>query len=158
MATTLTEKAVAKAKAGVERKEIPDGGQKGLYLVIQPSGYKSWAFRYRFAGKARKHTIGDFPSYSLEDARTAAGDLVKLIDNGLDPILEIKRREEEAIKKAKEEEANEFSVVWSEFIEKFAIRKKNNKPRTLSDKESVFRLVLLPAFGGRTLSSISSDE
>ena len=43
----LTAIAVAKARAGVERREIPDPGCHGLYLIVQPSGHRSWALRYR---------------------------------------------------------------------------------------------------------------
>jgi hypothetical protein len=41
MAKTLTAIAVANARAGSKRREIPDGGCRALYLVIQPSGAKS---------------------------------------------------------------------------------------------------------------------
>src|SRR5262245_21153459 len=47
MAKSLTAIAVEKARAGSVRREIPDGGCRGLYLVVQPSGVKSWALRYR---------------------------------------------------------------------------------------------------------------
>jgi hypothetical protein len=47
MASKLTAATVLQAKAGQARREIPDGGCAGLYLVIQPNGAKSWAVRYR---------------------------------------------------------------------------------------------------------------
>ena len=43
----LTAAAVARFKPAAQRVEIPDVGCRGLYLVIQPSGAKSWALRYR---------------------------------------------------------------------------------------------------------------
>src|ERR1017187_10394522 len=43
----LTSTAVLKLKPTGERREIPDAGARGLYLVIQPSGSKSWAMRFR---------------------------------------------------------------------------------------------------------------
>ncbi|WOH69602.1 Arm DNA-binding domain-containing protein [Bradyrhizobium sp. BWA-3-5] len=58
MAKPLTPVAVKSAKPGVKRLEIPDPGCQGLYLVVQTGGAKSWAFRYRFAGKPKKLTIG----------------------------------------------------------------------------------------------------
>jgi integrase len=58
MAKPLTPLAIKNAKPDVERREIRDYGCQGLYLVIQPSGAKSWAFRYRFAGAPKKLTIG----------------------------------------------------------------------------------------------------
>ena len=40
------------------RRELADGGCTGLYLVIQPSGVKSWAARYRYRGRSTKLTLG----------------------------------------------------------------------------------------------------
>lgn len=47
MAKALTAVAVKKHRPGKKRREIPDGGCPGLHLVVQPSGAKSWALRYR---------------------------------------------------------------------------------------------------------------
>ena len=43
------------------RNEVPDGGLPGFYLIVQPSGKKSWAVRYRYQRQARKFTIGPYP-------------------------------------------------------------------------------------------------
>jgi integrase len=59
MAKVLTSPAVARLRPGKVRREIPDGGSPGLRLVIQPSGAKSWAMRFRRpGGKAAKLTLG----------------------------------------------------------------------------------------------------
>ena len=47
MAKMLTAAAVKNLAPGPARREVPDGGTHGLYLVIQPSGAKSWAVRIR---------------------------------------------------------------------------------------------------------------
>jgi transposase len=55
----LTDAAVRRLKAGPQRREIADG--RGVYLVIQPSGSKSLAIRFRDAsGKSVKLTLGGF--------------------------------------------------------------------------------------------------
>jgi integrase len=55
----LTPAAVLKLKSGKSRREIADGGSPGLYLVIQTSGTKSFAMRYRSPhGRAVKLTLG----------------------------------------------------------------------------------------------------
>jgi integrase len=47
----LTVPAIARLKLDpYKRREIKDGGTRGLYLVIQPSGAKSWAMRFRRPG------------------------------------------------------------------------------------------------------------
>ena len=50
MAKELTAIAIEKIKPG-PRQEIPDGRVAGLYFIVQPSGKRSWAVRYRFGGK-----------------------------------------------------------------------------------------------------------
>ncbi|MGY4433714.1 hypothetical protein ACVWWO_006191 [Bradyrhizobium sp. F1.13.1] len=61
MAKALTAAGVAKLRAIEDRcREIPDGGCVGLYLLVFPSGRKSWALRYRRPGSGRpaKLTLG----------------------------------------------------------------------------------------------------
>jgi integrase len=54
----LTPAAVLKLKPRPTRREIPDNGS-GLYLIIQPSGAKSWAMRFRSPhGRQQKLTLG----------------------------------------------------------------------------------------------------
>ncbi|MBR0797961.1 tyrosine-type recombinase/integrase [Bradyrhizobium jicamae] len=47
MAKSLTAAAVASCRPAKARRELPDGGCPGLHLVVQPTGSKSWALRYR---------------------------------------------------------------------------------------------------------------
>ena len=59
MAKTLTAAAVKNFRPGKVRREIPDGGCPGLYLVIHASGRRSWAMRFRRpSGKPAKLTLG----------------------------------------------------------------------------------------------------
>ena len=43
----LTVKDVEAKRASADRREIPDDYMRGLYLIVQPTGTKSWAVRYR---------------------------------------------------------------------------------------------------------------
>jgi len=86
MARALSTKAVEAWKADpVKRLEIPDAGLSGLYLVVQPSGMKSWALRYRFAGKPAKLTLGRWPVMGLAEARAAASAAVEQVQLGQNP-------------------------------------------------------------------------
>jgi len=71
MAKKLTPISVENAKPNpLKRVEIPDAGQPGLYLVIQPTGKKSWAVRYRLNGKPGKLTLNRvYPSQMLAQWR-----------------------------------------------------------------------------------------
>src|SRR5258705_8808975 len=57
----LTAGGIAKMKAGRVRREIHDAGAPGLHLIIQTSGAKSFAMRFRRPDGARaKLTLGPF--------------------------------------------------------------------------------------------------
>ena len=86
MARALTTKAVEAAKPDPERRrEIPDPALTGLYLVVQPSGAKSWAVRYRHRGKPKKLTLGRWPLMTVAQARGAATEALEAVEQGDDP-------------------------------------------------------------------------
>jgi hypothetical protein len=68
-----------------KRLEIADAGQPGLYLLIQPSGHKSWAVRYRVRGRSRKLTLDGFPSVAT--ARKFAREALDAVAKGEDPAI-----------------------------------------------------------------------
>jgi site-specific recombinase XerD len=102
----LTAAAALKLNAVDERREVPDG--RGLYLVIQKSGTKSWVFRYRShaSGRSTKLTLGPVDlttkeltgepvlgqPLSLAAARQLVSALKRSIALGKDPAVE-KRQE-----------------------------------------------------------------
>lgn len=93
MAKALTALSVEKAKAGPPtakqpggaRRELRDAAVDGLRLIIQPTGAKSWAFRYSFGRKHHKKTLGRYPGISLIDAREAAQAELRALGRGIDP-------------------------------------------------------------------------
>ena len=86
MPVTLTDRAVRQAKAGGARVEIADAVLPGLYLIVQPTGVKSWAVRYRVGRRSRKLTLpGRYPVLSLAKAREAARRALESVTDGEDP-------------------------------------------------------------------------
>ena len=53
----LTDIAIHNLKPQAGRYEIPDPGASGLYVIVQPSGHKSFAVRYRLGGRPQKLTL-----------------------------------------------------------------------------------------------------
>ncbi len=101
----LTALAVTRAKPKRDeaaiRTERPDRMCRGLYCVIQPSGAKSWALRYRHGGRSRKLTLGavlgadeEAPEpkvgdpLSLAAARRLAAEAMHQVELGRDPARE----------------------------------------------------------------------
>jgi integrase len=65
-----------------------------LYLRVDPSGAKSWVFRYAIAGRQRDLGLGSAADFTLAEARDRALAARKLVADGQDPIeaKEAKRR------------------------------------------------------------------
>ena len=136
----LTVRAVEAMASGTSRREIADALLPGLYLVVQPTGAKSWAVRCRHHGRSRKFTLGRYPLYSLAEARGAAIKLLRNISEGRDPT----RRP-----------AGSIDDLVQQFLDRYARRR--YRPNTLREADRVFRRVLA-AWGGRKISSITRAD
>jgi integrase len=90
----LTALGIEKLKPGKSRREIADDPIPGLsgklFLLIQPSGSRSWAVRY-WQQKRHKLTLGDYPAISLADARKLTRLVLTLVAEGKDPRLTVRR-------------------------------------------------------------------
>jgi len=91
MAKALTVRTIDTLATPEARREVPDGLLRGLYLVLQPSGARSWAVRYRNrAGTPRKHTLGTYPAIDLRSARELAQQALIEVAKGSDPAADRK--------------------------------------------------------------------
>jgi integrase len=120
----------------------------GLYLVLQPSGARSWAVRYRSAGRPRKHTIGSYPAIDLKGARDLAGKALRAAAEGRDPGGE----------KASERAAGLDTVeaIANQFIKRHCAPK--NRPSTATGTERLLRQYVLPRWGGRLARDITRRD
>jgi integrase len=106
----LTDTLIRKAKTPMKPTKLMD--ERGLFLLLAPSGGRWWRFRYRFAGKEKLLSLGTYPDVSLKEARDARDDARKLVAKGIDPSAV--RREE---RRAKQEAGtNTFSTVAREWL------------------------------------------
>lgn len=69
----------AKAKSAPYR--LCDGD--GLFLLISPTGAKSWQYRYVLDGKQQTATLGKYPDHSLEAARVRAAQARRQAKDGV---------------------------------------------------------------------------
>jgi integrase len=83
----LTPLTIARKLPTTKRQEIPDGVTSGLYFIVQPSGVKSWAVRYRFDRKPWKLTLGRYPAIEIGQARDLAKVALETVDKGINPAL-----------------------------------------------------------------------
>jgi integrase len=148
MKKALTTRTVEAIGAGQSRQEIPDAYLPGLYLVVQPSGAKSWAVRYRHNGQPRKHTLGPHPAIDLKVARELGAKALRVAAEGRDPSQE----------KAQARAATPDSVdfVVGRFIERHL--KRNYRPRPLKEAERLLRVHVVASWRGRAIGSITRAD
>jgi integrase len=144
----LTPISVANAKAADKRREISDGGS-GLWLVVQPSGKKSWALRYRFNRRPKKLTL---KASSLADARRQAATALHEVEQGRDPAARVL-----AEKRVRAERGlDTVDRLLAEFLERYA--KRRWRPSSWRLCEGAFRREVLPAWSGRTVHDIAKRD
>jgi integrase len=180
MATRLSVSAVAKLKPGPKCREVLDaGGAPGLFLVIQPSGHKSWIVRWKHAGRRYKYTLGTVDTsgkelegepevgahLTLAAARRLASEVARQRALGRDPIAETK-----AAKMAASVEASPtgFADAVREYCEKHCRDFKGHRgwartAKTLglsfdSDKPSLIKNGLCHRWADRPVSEITEDD
>jgi integrase len=159
MAKRLTSIGIAGAKPRMvdgkpTRTEIADGGCAGLYLIVQPSGAKSWAARFRIGGVPKKLTLGGVPAITLAYARALAAAALKKVGQGIDPTVE-KRRDKETGEAARAKlAADTVENLAAQFIEKYAKRQN----RSWKQAERIFDKLVLPEWKGRTIHDITKRD
>jgi integrase len=162
MATRLTAATVGQVKAGESRREIPDAGCAGLYLVVQPDGAKSWAVRFRSPverddsgnRKTKKLTLGPVADddkasegepaigqpLTLADARSLAAEALRKVKRGIDPAAERRADRQKARDASREARSNLVEDVFAEFLTKH-VRKRNGDPIRESTRRKTGRLL-----------------
>ena len=144
----LTARSVEALRPAAVRREIPDSHMPGLYLIVQPSGAKGWAVRYRHQGVSRKHTIGSYPQLDLKTARALGGKTLRSAAEGRDAGHE--KRQNRAAK------ADSVDRVVAEFLDRHVRR--SNRPRTAQETERLLRLHVLPRWRGRVVHQITRRD
>jgi integrase len=145
----FTAKFVENVKPGPVRRELPDGGCAGLYLISQPSGVRSWAVRYRFNGKSVKLTLGQWPAMTLAAAREATTTAQRALAQGNNPS---KTRQDAKIRAAAAE-ADTVANVCSSYM-----RREASKLRTAGQRESILKRHVLPHIGDRPIADVRRSE
>jgi integrase len=145
----LNDKKVSTAKAGVKPKRLFD--ERGLYLEIAPAGGKWWRFKYRFAGKEKRLSLGTYPDVSLKEAREGRDGFRALLRQGVDPSENRKAARSASVDRA----ANSFEVITREWFAKFS----GNWAKSHSDRMfQLFVRDIFPWIGSRPISEVSTQE
>src|ERR1700733_1984254 len=150
----LTDVQIKKLTTPTARREVPDGKITGLYLVLQPSGAKSWALRYRAAGKPAKLTLGPYPALDLANARRRAQEALGEVAGGKNPAAEKKAARE--AQKAASSTADRVETVAASFIDKYV--KRNVGESWAREAERLLTKEINPKFGCKRLGEVKKSD
>jgi len=145
----LSDTAIRAAKAGSKPVKLFDGG--GLFLLISPTGGKLWRLKYRFGGKEKLLSLGQYPAVSLKDARKRRDEAKEQIAAGIDPSAKRRAIKVEQIKA----EGDLFKSVALEWYRSYS------PSITPLHAEKLMRYLekdLFPALGHKLVSEIEPSE
>ncbi|HLL30491.1 MAG TPA: Arm DNA-binding domain-containing protein, partial [Allosphingosinicella sp.] len=134
--------------------KLDDSKTGALSIEVLPSGKKRWLYRRRIAGRREivKLSLGLYPAYSIGDARTWANALNLQMDAGIDPRETA--RQDLRLATMTVDRAHEL------YIE--AVRegrssraKRLNKPRTVADKQDIYRRDIAPKLGRKIIYDVT---
>jgi integrase len=150
MARRLTALSVESTRPRGTRFEVPDGGCRGLYLVVQPSGRKSWAVRYRFDRTPKKLTLTG--ALTLAAARKAASEALHELTLGRDPAALKSAAKSAADRAAADLAADTVEKLAADYLAKYArVRTRRNSWR---QAEHILNDIVVAAWRGRTVHEI----
>ncbi len=84
----FTHRGIDALKAKDNRYIVWQDNGRGFGLRVTPKGVKTFVTVYRFNGKAKMLTHGQFPKLSLAEAGVLHAEAIRKIDQGIDPSAE----------------------------------------------------------------------
>lgn len=145
----LSDTAIRNLKVPSKPTKISD--DRGLFLLLTPSGGKLWRFKYRFDRKERLLALGRYPDVSLAKARERREDARRLLADGIDPNAHRKIHKEaraESLRNTFEAVAREWYSrelpVWA--------------PAQAKKMTGILEKDLFPWLGSRAITEIKAPE
>jgi integrase len=121
--------------------------------VVQPSGAKSWAVRYRHHGKPAKLTLGPYPRLGLAEARAAAREALGIVSEGNNPIADVV-----TLKRLKRLPAADGNRTFEAVKRRFIESQRAKGRRTVSDIEAIIDRDATPHWKDRQIAAINAAD
>lgn len=130
------------------RLAIPDAVLPGFELRVTAGGRKSFALRYRVAGRQERVTIGHYPALGLADAREEARGVLRAAEKGLNPA------DDKRARKAEVGPRDTVRHVAADYIARHARR----NTRSWRQTERLLHLYLLPRLADVRLEAVTRRQ
>src|SRR5437879_1874416 len=141
----LTDTRVRSAKTREKAFKLSD--ERGLFLLVMPTGSRLWRLKYRVNGREKLISLGAYPDVTLKRAREKRDAARRLIADGID--ASVQRKAERAAL------AQSFEGVAKEWLE---LQTKSLAPETISILTARLDSGLYPYIGSRPISAITAQE
>lgn len=135
----LTDLKARKATPGIHA----DG--RGLYLLVKPSGARSWFLRYQMDGRRREMGLGPYPAVTLERAREKVQAARALMAEHRDPLAHRGDRSPRKFRTAAEELIKARRPTWQ-------------NAKHAAQWEATLETYAFPVLGDLAVSHIGTDE
>lgn len=145
----LTDIQTKKAKASASQYKLTD--ERGLHLLVKTNGSKLWQLRYRYQGKEKTASLGQYPDVSLAEAREKRDAFRKLIAKGVDPVFS-KRADKEAQRAMN---LSTFEVVARQWYPHWSANKHERHAGYVLTRLEVD---VFPVLGHRPIAQIQAPE
>lgn len=125
--------------------------ERGLFILIMPTGGKWWRLKYRFNGKDKQLSLGVYPDVSLKTARKRRDEARERVAEDIDPSAHRKAQKSVRADRA----ANSFEIVAREWFEKYSPSwAANHGPRIIRRLERD----IFPYMGARPIAEIKAQD
>lgn len=148
----LSEMAARQAKA--TGKAYTLGDIDGLSLSVTDQGGRSWHFRYIWAGKQKRMSLGTYPEVSLREARALRDEARALLAKGINPKVDRKRKRQ-AVRLAGE---HSFKAVFQQWYEHRCLELKEGRNSTREQIQRIFDADVLPSLGKLSIHEVRRSD
>ena len=145
----LTDTTARNAKPKPKPYKVSD--EKGLFLLVTPTGGKWWRLKYRFDKKEKLLSLGVYPDVSVKRARERRDEFRKLLAEGIDPSAN-----RQALSAARvERSANSFEVVAREWFAKYSPNWAANHAERIIRR---FERDIFAWIGGKPIADVTAPD
>jgi integrase len=148
----LKDQQVKAAKPATEKYTLRD--ENGLFLLVTPTGGKLWRWKFRFGGKEKLMSYGQYPDISIADAREAHQRARTLLAKGTDPMT-AKKADKEARKEQEAAKEHSFRSVSESWLEHWSADK---SAQHVDATRRRLKANVLPLLGSRPVGEIEPSE
>ncbi|MDA1299075.1 MAG: tyrosine-type recombinase/integrase [Proteobacteria bacterium] len=120
--------------------------EKGLYLLVTPTGSRLWRFKYRYRGRENHLALGAYPEVTLREARDKRDAARELLRNEVDPAAARRAQRNAGI--------NDLKAIAIEWLDK----RDNLAPITRGNTLGQLEANVFPYLGNLPIAEIDAAE